>query len=446
MRRRYPGALALSGAALLLLSACGDGETDDSTEGGAGEQTTIVVQTDSYALPGFEIAAEKFESENPGVTVEFQTLTADQQSTTNLQVLTSDDAPDVASAPTNTSVYTEMVKNDQFLPLDDVWEEAGLEEGYGPALADALRPQGTAYGVLFSKVLYGVAWYNKAIFDEVGIEVPEDHQIGTMENLEEIATKLREAGYQPLSIGGSSNYHLTWILDNLLATVATPEELTNYTTSFDPNVADVEIGYTAEPFQQSLARIKEMYDGQIFQDGVLGMDQDAAMALFAAGQAGMMMGHNQTPAGVADKAGSEIDMGFLFLPPIVEGATTLPNFYAGNTLEIPKNADNPELAKKFLATLMEPEMQAAAIEATDGAAPAIALPESELQDGAPAPVLELFGYDAEQGNAAGWASLVPASLGTTDPLIQELLTGGTTTEAIGEELDAELENVRAGSS
>ena len=50
----------------------------------------------------------------------------------------------------------------------------------------------------------------------------------------------------------------------------------------------------------------------------------------------------------------------------------------------------------------------------------------------------------QYGNVAGWASLVPAKLGTTDPLIQRLLLGEITSEEIGIELDALLEEIRNG--
>ncbi len=425
--------IALTLPLALVLGGCAAG-------GGDSEEITLTVQTDSYGLPGFELVADQFESEHPGVTVEFQVLTPDQQSTTNLQTLTSADAPDIASAPFNTTVFTEMLAADQFLPLDEVWEEADLEARYGQSLADAIRPGGKEIGVLYSKVLYGIAWYNKAIFEEVGIDVPEDHQIGTMDNLADMVAKLRAGGYQPLSIGGSSNYHLTWILDNLLATAATPEELTNYVTSFDPDV-EVTTSYTDPAFTEALDRIKEMYDSNTFQDGVLGMDQDAGLALFAAGQAGMMMGHNQTPAGVAGKD-SDVDMGFLFLPPI-NSDVTLPNFYAGNLLEIPVNAKHPDLAKEFLVLLMSDEMQIAAIDATGGAFPGIAVTEEALAQ-APDSIRELLTFESEYGNVAGWASLVPAKLGTTDPLIQRLLLGEITSEEIGIELDALLEEIRNG--
>lgn len=111
-------------------------------------------------------------------------------------------------------------------------------------------------------------------------------------------------------------------------------------------------------------------------------------------------------------------------------------------LEIPKNAKNPDLAKKFLVLLMSDEMQVAAIEATGGALPGISISDPAQFEKAPESVRELIEFDSEYGNAAGWASLVPAKLGTTDPLIQKLLLGETTTEDIGVELDALLEEIR----
>jgi ABC-type glycerol-3-phosphate transport system substrate-binding protein len=58
---------------------------------------TLTVQTDSYIQPAFKIVADEFEKQNPGVKVELQVLDAQTQTTTNLQIMTSDAAPDVAS-------------------------------------------------------------------------------------------------------------------------------------------------------------------------------------------------------------------------------------------------------------------------------------------------------------------------------------------------------------
>jgi raffinose/stachyose/melibiose transport system substrate-binding protein len=411
----------------------------------AADAITLTVQTDSYSLPGFQVTADEFQKENPGVTVSFQTLTADQQSTTNLQVLTSADAPDVASAPTNTTVYTEMIKNHQFLPLDDVWAAANLVKGYGPAIAPTLKAaDGHPYSVLYSVVLYGVAWYNKDVFKKAGIKVPANHQIGSMAVLKDWTKKLRAKGYQPMSVGGSSGYHLTWMLDNLLATSAPAAKLTNFVTNFDPKVP-VTVSYTDKTFLAALQRLKDMYDAKFFQNGVLGMDQNAGLALFASGMAGMMMGHNLTPAALKDRMRVNLNLSYLFLPQVNPKVRPLPEFYAGNTLEVPVNAKNPALAKKFLTLLMSPKMQAAAIAATSGAAPAVAVPASELTSGGLPPELELFKYASAYGTASGWGSLVPASLGgVTDPMIEKLFVGKMTTLQIGKALDALLVKVRAG--
>lgn len=408
------------------------------------KKTTLVVQTDSYSLPGFQIVATAFKKANPGVTVRFQVLTADQQSSTNLQVITSSNAPDVASVPTNTSVYTAMIKNKQFRSLGTVWRDANLDKGYGPSLASSLKQAGVPYNVLYSLVAYGVVWYNKDVFAKAGITVPSNHQIGTLDNFRLMATKLRAAGFEPLAVGGASNYHLTWMLDSLLASSASPAQLINYTKNFDPRVK-VTVSYTNPAFTKVLDRLKEIYDAKIFQEGVLGMDGSASRALFAAGKAGMMMGHNLTPAGLKSLSATELNLGFLFLPPINAGAKVMPSAYAGNTLEIPVKAKNKVLAMKFLTLLMSPKMQGLAIAATGGAAPGISLPASELLKGAMAPALELYKYIGENSTAAGWASLVPASLGTTDPMIEKLFLGQTTSLQIGVDLDKILATVRSGS-
>ncbi|MBN9619203.1 MAG: extracellular solute-binding protein, partial [Actinobacteria bacterium] len=289
-RRAYLTGVVVT-SAVLALAACSSSSSGGSGSGSGSK--TLVVQGNQYSIPVFEQVGKLFEQQNPGVKITYQTLNDQQESTTNLQVLTSSAAPDIADLPTNTTVYTEMIKNNQLLPLDDVWQADNLEAGYGEPLASSLKANGTPYVICYSRTLYGVVWYNKSIFSKLGIDVPADHQIASMDNLQKITDTLRSGGYQPLAVGGASDYQLTWILDSLLPTSASPTQLTNYTTNYQASVP-VTAQYTDPAFTAVLERLKQMYDDKVFQDGVLGMDQTADLALFAAGKAGMVMGHNLT--------------------------------------------------------------------------------------------------------------------------------------------------------
>ncbi|MBO4205192.1 ABC transporter substrate-binding protein [Micromonospora echinofusca] len=445
MKRRSYLAGVAGLAASLVLTACNNGGTEDPSEPLSGAGKTLVVQGSAYFLPVFKEVGAQLQQQLPGLQIRYDELTGEQESSTNLQVVTSDAAPDVADIPTNLPPYRTLLKAQQLIPLDDVWAANDLENGYGKGLANSLKADdGRPYVVSYSRTLYGVVWYNKAIFSKLNITVPADHQIASMADLLTITNALRAGGYQPLAAGGASNYHLTWILDSLLPTSATSEQLTNFVSNFNSKVP-VTVDYTDPSFTAVLDRLKEMYDNKVFQDGTLGMDSPTTNALFASGKAGMLMGHDLSPTGAKKTSKTDLDLDFLFLPPINPGVKTLPVNYAGNTLAIPKKAKNPAIAKEFLKLLMSKENQAKAIKWSGGAAPAIDLPTSLLTEGKPANEMALLSYGAANGTRDGWASIVPAKLGTTDPYIEKLFTGKMTAAEIGKALNGIRDELRSSS-
>ena len=379
------------------------------------EPQTLVVQSSSYFAATMEAVGTLLEEQNPGLTVEYQQITGEQEMTTNLQLLASDDAPDIGGAPINGPVYTELVNAGALLPLDDVWAAAGLEAGYGPELAESLMHDGTPYNVNVSRVLYGIAWYDRDIFAELGIAEPENHEIATYEDLLAITTALRDGGYQPLLIPGGGAEYWNWLVDVFLPTSASPEQFRNLSTNFNPAV-EVTASYTDPEVTAVFDQLKTMYDADMFQDGILGMDKAATDALFASGNAGMIMGHSLTPAGLSELAANELNLDWVLLPGINPEQPSRPIVYNGNTFVIPANADNPEMAKKFLELLMSPEIQAQIPELTGGGSPGINLPDVADDTG-------LLQYVAENGSYVGWAAVTPGQLNAVDSKVQAVLTG-----------------------
>jgi raffinose/stachyose/melibiose transport system substrate-binding protein len=82
---------------------------------------------------------------------------------------------------------------------DPAWTENYIDALFAPVDYSAYGIEGT-YGLPTSP--YGVCcFYNKAIFDELGMEMPE-----TWEGIEAAAPKLIEAGYIPMAFGAKDNY------------------------------------------------------------------------------------------------------------------------------------------------------------------------------------------------------------------------------------------------
>lgn len=436
------GASSDTGSTSAPGTSSGAGDSGSSStpasSGNSGAPQTLVVQTSSYYEPLMKAVGTELEKQNPGLKVTYQQVSADQETSTNLQVLTSSNAPDIGDAPINGNVYPELLKAGQLTPLNDVWTAADLENAYGSSVANSLKSNGTPYVVDFSNVYYGFAWYDKDIFAKLNIPDPADHSIPTMDDLKKITDALRAGGYQPLLIPGGGEEYWNWMTDAFLPTSATPAQFENYATNFNPNVP-ITVDYADQPFAATFDRLKQMYDDKMFQDGVLGMNNASTQALYASGKADMIMGHALTPNALDTLAKKTLNLDWTLLPPINSGAKSLPIVYNGNTLVIPKKASNPEMAKKFLILLMSPEIQKQIPTIIDGAMPAIAVSEGVKDP------YGLLKYVADNGDYVGWAAVTPGQLNQIDSKVQAVLVGQKTSQEVGKEIDAVRDKLRAGS-
>ena len=436
------GATSASSAASASDTASSAGATSASSaatsSGGSTGPQTLIVQTTSYYDPLLKAVGAELEKQNPGLKITYQQVSAEQETSTNLQVLTSSSAPDVGDAPINGNVYPELLKAGQLTALDDVWAAADLANAYGSSVANSLKVNGTPYVVDFSNVYYGFAWYDKDIFSKLNIPDPVDHSIATMDDLKKITDALRAGGYQPLLIPGGGEQYWNWMTDAFLPTSATAAQFENYATNFNPKVP-ITVNYADQPFAATFDRLKQMNDDKMFQDGVLGMNNASTQALYASGKAGMIMGHALTPNALDKLANKKLNLDWTLLPPMNAGQKSLPIVYNGNTLVVPKNAKNPDMAKKFLTLLMSPDIQKQIPVLVDGAMPAISV-SSGVQD-----PYGLLKYVADNGDYVGWAAVTPGQLNQIDSKVQAVLTGQKTSQEVGKELDAERDKLRSGS-
>ena len=422
-RGRLIAAGAFVGVSALVLTGCSSGASGGSDDGAK----TLTVQVQSVQQPAFEYAATIFEKENPGVTVEFQTVTEQQKSTTNSQIMASSNAPDIGLVPVNAQPYFDLVKADALAPLDDLWKDADLETRYGKVIADSLKWDGTPYLALFDTTFYNVVYYNKDAFAAAGVTAPADHRIASNDDLYDMVAKLKTAGYDGLAAGGASGYQLGWLLDAQLQANA-PEALADYLVSWQPGVEPTE-KYDDAAFTDSVAQIGEWNDNGVFQEGMAGAAGDQAQAAFTAGDAAMMLGGSWIPSILGDV---DFDYDWLVLP----GAgtePTLPSLFAGDTLAVPKTSKNIDLAEKFLAIYSSDDVQTYAAENV-GSLPAVNTVSADDLPGLGPIVQSIVTFTNDTGFGLGWTSTLPGSIGQSlvDPQIQQLVSGQTTPDAVGQ--------------
>lgn len=433
--RTYLVAVAASTVlAVGVLSGC--------SQGGDSGKITLTVQDASIQAPTFSVLKTAFEKANPNVTVKIQTISNDQKQTTNLQVVSGSNPPDVAFVPTNSNVYTGALKAKALKPLTDVWANQKLNERYDASTAAATKAaDGTPYVVTTDNLLYNIAFYNKDVFAKAGITPPADHRIPDNAALYQMAEKLKAVGVAPVNFNGKDIFAPGWLVDGLLPTVASQDQMENYLTSYSPKVK-VTAKYTADPFVDSVKQLKEWADRGVFQDGFLGQDLATSQAQFEQGKSGMFIGASASVIGLS-KSGIKYD--WLLLPP-VEGSSTavkLPS-YQGDSWAVPARAKHPDMAKKFLEFMMSDEMQVQAFGANDILPIVNTVSVDQLTDLDPV-TKSLIEDSKANGAPIGWTSAVPGAFGQTQigGQVQSLWSGQTSVSAVADAQQAALLKVRA---
>lgn len=424
------------------LTACSQGGAGPGAGPGPGPgpgDKTITVQVLSGQDQLFTNWIAGFKKENPGVTVERTTVSQTAKTGSNIQVITSSNAPDVAAVPTNTNAYTELTQGKQLASVSDVWANQKLDARYGSTLSTTLKVRGTPYVVSVDSTIYNVVWYNEDLFKKAGITAPADHRIPSLNDLKGMVSKLKAVGAQGLSIGPGDNYQSSWMVDAFLPTSASAADLTSYLTAGQSKSSTLTAKFTDAPFVDSLKRIQDMGSAGVFQTGYLGQNVTQSEANFSQGKAGMVVdGSYSTP----NFQSAKFQYDWMLLPPIDTSKKTQVSQYNGDAYAVPARAKNPTLGKKFLEYAMSEEGQA--VLPGLSMLPAVNdLPQSKFST-LPKQVQELLADQKANGGQPGWTSVVPGALGQQliDPLIQQMLNGSGTPDTIAQAVQTKFESTQ----
>ena len=190
MRKMMKKAIALSLIATMSMSAATIVHAED-------EVTLRVLNwgnTDEEKIANDAIA--RFNEENPNVKVE-QTCVPVESWSDFIQkwitMCTSGEAPDVISL--GLEAVNMAVSNDLLVPLDDIItddeELTAKKDQYAPSLLEGFTVNDSLYG-LPNGTQTMVVYYNKHMFDEAGLEYPQDGW--TWDQFRETAEKLTKDG------------------------------------------------------------------------------------------------------------------------------------------------------------------------------------------------------------------------------------------------------------
>ena len=150
-------------------SAAPSGGGGDSAGGLQGEITFWHSFTQGARMEAIQAAADQFMADNPGVTINIETMAWGDFNTKWNAGITTGDLPDISTAQ-NTGEVVEMLNAGVLAPMDATIDAIGRDLFSENALAD-MSMDGATYGIPYYSHAQ-VMWYRTDLLEQAGLEVP----------------------------------------------------------------------------------------------------------------------------------------------------------------------------------------------------------------------------------------------------------------------------------
>lgn len=309
-----------------LLAACGGGDKASAKNGGDSGDTTLTVTTWNYdTTPEFNKLFRAFEEKNPGVKVEAVDIASDDYDTKLTTMLSSGDTTDILTMK-NLLSYSTYALRDQLVDLTDHID--GLETEPAKESYEMYEIDGKNYAQPY-RTDFWVLYYNKKMFDEAGLEYPNNL---TWEEYEALAKQLSKPDEQ---IYGA--YQHTW--RSTLQAISAAQN--------DKNLAKPDYKFLVDDYKRML----RMQDEKAQMDfGTAKSTNVTYQSQFENEKAAMMyigtwyMGALLTNL---DEGKTNVEWGIAEIPQKEKGEA-IKTFGSPTAFAINKNSKQQELAQKFL--------------------------------------------------------------------------------------------------
>lgn len=346
--RKYSGIFIMF-ALMLIMSACSDDSDSSSDSNGnsnsdkeAGEVEIFSWWTGAGEEEGLLAIIDLFEEEHDDLKVENAAVAGGAGTNAKAVLATrmqGDDPPSTFQVHGGDELNKSWVEADKMEPLDDLYEENEWDDKFPEDLIDLVSYEGSIYSVPVDIHRGNMVFYNKEIFEENGIDIPE-----TFDDFFDVADQLQDAGITPLALGDKEAWTATQIFENVLLGVLGADDynkLFNGEIDFD----DERVVEAAEKFGKMLDYINEDHASRNWQDSA---------QLVADGEAAMLNNGDWAKGyftGDLDLETNE-DFGYFAMPETEDDFTIITD-----TFGLPKGIHNPDEVKEFLTFLGGTEAQ-----------------------------------------------------------------------------------------
>lgn len=283
----------------------------------------------------FADLVKEFETENPDIKVNVESVLNDAYKDKIKVVAGSDNAPDVMFSWSG-SFLAELVKGDAVMDLGP-WldEDTSLQDSFYPSQLEAMTVDGIQYGLpigMHSKLFF----YNADVFDDLGLEAPT-----TWDEFTDVLETIQDAGMTPIEYGAADQWTIAHYVGTLNQRVVDPEV---YAADQDSATGE----FTDAGYVTALERFQELA-GYMNQD-MAAVTHEVARNAWIAGEAPIMYLQSAEVGYLGD-----VDFAYAtFNFPAVAGGEGDPGQLTGapEGFVISKNTEHPDEAKRFVEFLL----------------------------------------------------------------------------------------------
>lgn len=340
--------LAVLLISILVLAACGSSSGDEGgdNESSSGDSKTVKFMhlwPEGSSAQHHKIVNEiisDFEEEHPDISIDLEVLSNEQYKDKIKVLSTSNELPDVGM--TWAAGYMKpYVKGDMYASLDDVIDEDEFVSG----TLDAFAIDDTTYGLPLELNISSI-FYNKAIFDEYGLEEPQ-----TLDELKEVVATLNDNGVNPIALGNRDAWTGSMWYMYLANRLGGDEDVLTQAINGEISFEDPALVRAAEELQK-------LVEEDSFVSGFNGLADEEAKSMFMEEQAAMYLiatwdlpnftTNEDVPQEFRDKVG-------YFQFPTVDGSGNMNNYVGGPGvgLFVSEKSDVKEEAKEFASYFVE---------------------------------------------------------------------------------------------
>ncbi|MBL0888840.1 ABC transporter substrate-binding protein [Myceligenerans indicum] len=346
---------------------------------------------DGGVITAMEQIADEYAQDHPGFSLRLITTPDRPSYLQRLETLAAaNELPELFDIDA-TPFARKLADQGRMMDVEALLSDIGVLDDYRPAALSYQRfDDGSLYMVPFEFQLE-MFWYNTALFEQAGVEVPE-----TLDDFPQLCRDLRAAGIVPIALDGQDQ----WPLERYLAYY--PYRLAGQDYVNDLKRADASL--TDAPGRAATNWLSELGEAGCFQDGFSATGYADAQALFTSGRAATYNIGTWELANLATETLDESvrdDVDFFTLP-TVDGAVTDDNEYfspSGIGMAVNSGTYDP-LVRDFLAFALEEYPQ---VYAESGAIPPTTTAEAVI----PADATPLYGRALELADEVGDQSAVP---------------------------------------